>query len=161
MHRRQFLAASGAAACHSIVMRAARISSARQCRVLEEDPDLGEAVPLAQREQALAECTAAAVRIASGPWNGEVAAELGVKAASLYWHVRDKEQLLDLLTDELMADAEPPDVIVDRECPVDGNIDAPDSHAPREQGGNRDHQQQQQCAREHHGSEPATPRRDG
>lgn len=38
----------------------------------------------------------------------KVAAELGVKAASLYWHVRSKEQLLDLLTDELMADAEPP-----------------------------------------------------
>ncbi|MFJ2135030.1 TetR/AcrR family transcriptional regulator C-terminal domain-containing protein [Streptomyces sp. NPDC087845] len=38
----------------------------------------------------------------------KVAAELGVKAASLYWHVRNKEQLLDLLTDELMADAEPP-----------------------------------------------------
>ncbi|MFI9569639.1 TetR/AcrR family transcriptional regulator [Streptomyces rishiriensis] len=38
----------------------------------------------------------------------KVGAELGVKAASLYWHVRNKEQLLDLLTDELMADAEPP-----------------------------------------------------
>ncbi|WP_324784549.1 TetR/AcrR family transcriptional regulator [Streptomyces sp. H51] len=38
----------------------------------------------------------------------KVAAELGVKAASLYWHVRNKEQLLDLLADELMADAEPP-----------------------------------------------------
>src|ERR1700733_4037097 len=36
------------------------------------------------------------------------AAELGGKGASLYWHVRSKEQLLDLLTDELMADAEPP-----------------------------------------------------
>ncbi|WP_371476724.1 TetR/AcrR family transcriptional regulator [Kitasatospora sp. NBC_00315] len=38
----------------------------------------------------------------------KVGAELGVKAASLYWHVRNKEQLLDLLTDALMADAEPP-----------------------------------------------------
>jgi TetR/AcrR family tetracycline transcriptional repressor len=38
----------------------------------------------------------------------KVAAELGVKAASLYWHVRNKEQLLDLLNDELMADAQPP-----------------------------------------------------
>ncbi|WP_051811883.1 TetR/AcrR family transcriptional regulator C-terminal domain-containing protein [Kitasatospora sp. MBT63] len=37
-----------------------------------------------------------------------LAAELGVKAASLYWHVRNKEQLLDLLTDALMADAVPP-----------------------------------------------------
>ncbi|MFC9324114.1 TetR/AcrR family transcriptional regulator C-terminal domain-containing protein [Kitasatospora sp. NPDC057015] len=38
----------------------------------------------------------------------KVGAELGVKAASLYWHVRNKEQLLDLLTDALMADAVPP-----------------------------------------------------
>lgn len=38
----------------------------------------------------------------------KVATELGVKAASLYWHVRNKEELLDLLTDALMADAEPP-----------------------------------------------------
>ncbi|MFD7700676.1 TetR/AcrR family transcriptional regulator C-terminal domain-containing protein [Streptomyces caelestis] len=38
----------------------------------------------------------------------KVAAEVGVKAASLYWHVRNKEQLLDLLNDELMADAQPP-----------------------------------------------------
>lgn len=38
----------------------------------------------------------------------KVATELGVKAASLYWHVRNKEELLDLLTDELMADAEAP-----------------------------------------------------
>ncbi|MFD7079968.1 TetR/AcrR family transcriptional regulator [Streptomyces sp. NPDC059918] len=38
----------------------------------------------------------------------KVASELGVKAASLYWHVRNKEELLDLLTDELMADAEAP-----------------------------------------------------
>lgn len=38
----------------------------------------------------------------------KVGAELGVKAASLYWHVRNKEQLLDLLSDALMADAEPP-----------------------------------------------------
>ncbi|KQV13777.1 TetR/AcrR family transcriptional regulator [Kitasatospora sp. Root107] len=38
----------------------------------------------------------------------KVAAEVGVKAASLYWHVRNKEELLDLLNDELMADAEPP-----------------------------------------------------
>lgn len=30
-----------------------------------------------------------------------VADRLGIKAASLYWHVRDKEQLLDLLADAL------------------------------------------------------------
>ncbi|GIG61581.1 TetR family transcriptional regulator [Longispora fulva] len=38
----------------------------------------------------------------------KVAAELDVKAASLYWHVRDKRELLDLLTDGLMADAQAP-----------------------------------------------------
>ncbi|MFJ5924016.1 TetR/AcrR family transcriptional regulator [Kitasatospora sp. NPDC092948] len=38
----------------------------------------------------------------------KVAAEVGVKAASLYWHVRNKEELLDLLTDALLADAELP-----------------------------------------------------
>ncbi|MFI9102167.1 TetR/AcrR family transcriptional regulator [Streptomyces fildesensis] len=37
-----------------------------------------------------------------------VAAELGVQAPSLYWHVRNKEQLLDLLADALVADAVPP-----------------------------------------------------
>ncbi|MFF0293748.1 TetR/AcrR family transcriptional regulator [Kitasatospora sp. NPDC004614] len=38
----------------------------------------------------------------------KVAAEVGVKAASLYWHVRNKEELLDLLTDALLAGAELP-----------------------------------------------------
>ncbi|GAA2743674.1 MULTISPECIES: TetR/AcrR family transcriptional regulator C-terminal domain-containing protein [Kitasatospora] len=38
----------------------------------------------------------------------KVAAEVGVKAASLYWHVRNKEELLDLLNDALMADAVAP-----------------------------------------------------
>ncbi|WP_331767153.1 TetR/AcrR family transcriptional regulator [Embleya sp. NBC_00896] len=36
-----------------------------------------------------------------------VAAELGVQAPSLYWHVRDKDELLDLLADELLAIAAP------------------------------------------------------
>ena len=35
----------------------------------------------------------------------KVAAELGVQAASLYWHVQDKEDLLDLLADSLLWDA--------------------------------------------------------
>lgn len=35
----------------------------------------------------------------------KVAAELGVRAASLYWHVHDKEELLDLLADSLLWDA--------------------------------------------------------
>ncbi|MFD7901510.1 TetR/AcrR family transcriptional regulator [Kitasatospora sp. NPDC059722] len=38
----------------------------------------------------------------------KVAAEVGVKAASLYWHVRNKEELIDLLNDAIMAKAEPP-----------------------------------------------------
>ncbi|MGA4539120.1 TetR/AcrR family transcriptional regulator C-terminal domain-containing protein [Uniformispora flossi] len=36
-----------------------------------------------------------------------VAAELGVRAPSLYWHVRSKEELLDLLGDALMLAAAP------------------------------------------------------
>ncbi|MFF2073761.1 TetR/AcrR family transcriptional regulator C-terminal domain-containing protein [Kitasatospora sp. NPDC058162] len=38
----------------------------------------------------------------------KVAAEVGVKAASLYWHVRNKQELLDLLSDAILASAEPP-----------------------------------------------------
>ncbi|MGW2250599.1 TetR/AcrR family transcriptional regulator C-terminal domain-containing protein [Kitasatospora sp. NPDC001660] len=38
----------------------------------------------------------------------KVAAEVGVKAASLYWHVRNKEELIDLLNDAIMSRAEPP-----------------------------------------------------
>ncbi|MFB7619059.1 TetR/AcrR family transcriptional regulator [Kitasatospora sp. NPDC056181] len=38
----------------------------------------------------------------------KVAAEVGVKAASLYWHVRNKDELLDLLNDAIMADAVAP-----------------------------------------------------
>ncbi len=34
----------------------------------------------------------------------KVAAELGVQAASLYWHVRNKEELLDLLADAVFRD---------------------------------------------------------
>lgn len=34
----------------------------------------------------------------------KVAAELDVRAASLYWHVRDKQDLLDLLADALLRD---------------------------------------------------------
>jgi len=38
----------------------------------------------------------------------KVAAELGVQAPSLYWHVRHKEELLDLVADALFRDVEPP-----------------------------------------------------
>lgn len=33
----------------------------------------------------------------------KVADDIGVRAASLYWYVRDKDELLDLLADELLA----------------------------------------------------------
>ncbi|GLW56515.1 TetR/AcrR family transcriptional regulator [Kitasatospora phosalacinea] len=38
----------------------------------------------------------------------KVAAEVGAQAASLYWHVRNKEEILDLLGDAIIADAEVP-----------------------------------------------------
>ncbi|WP_214409184.1 TetR/AcrR family transcriptional regulator [Sphaerisporangium fuscum] len=38
-----------------------------------------------------------------------LAARLGVDVSSLYWHVRNKDALLDLLADDLMAGARPPD----------------------------------------------------
>ncbi|HXF37888.1 MAG TPA: TetR/AcrR family transcriptional regulator [Actinomycetota bacterium] len=37
-----------------------------------------------------------------------VARELGTGAASLYWHVQDKEQLIELLVDRVMSELEPP-----------------------------------------------------
>ncbi|MFG3054072.1 TetR/AcrR family transcriptional regulator [Kitasatospora sp. NPDC048239] len=72
--------------------------------------DQGQTQPTLTRE-ALA---AAALRVLerdglAGLSMRKVAAEVGVKAASLYWHVRNKEELLDLLNDEIMAHAvEPP-----------------------------------------------------
>jgi AcrR family transcriptional regulator len=38
-----------------------------------------------------------------------VAQELGAGAASLYWHVRDKEELLSLLLDRIVGESEPPE----------------------------------------------------
>jgi TetR/AcrR family tetracycline transcriptional repressor len=37
-----------------------------------------------------------------------LAEQLGVRSASLYWHVRDKDQLLDLLADAICAELDPP-----------------------------------------------------
>ena len=37
-----------------------------------------------------------------------LADHLGVRSASLYWHVRDKDQLLDLLADQMCAEIVPP-----------------------------------------------------
>jgi AcrR family transcriptional regulator len=39
----------------------------------------------------------------------KVAEELGTGAASLYWHVRDKEELLSLLLDRIVGEAEVPE----------------------------------------------------
>jgi len=39
-----------------------------------------------------------------------LADRLGVRAASLYWHLRDKEQLLDLLAESILAEVPEPDV---------------------------------------------------
>ena len=38
-----------------------------------------------------------------------VAKRLGVQSASLYWHVRDKDELLALIADAICAEIEPPD----------------------------------------------------
>ncbi|GAB7184889.1 TetR/AcrR family transcriptional regulator [Kitasatospora sp. Ki12] len=72
-------------------------------------PGAGAATPAVTRE-ALAQ---AALRVLereglAGLSMRKVAAEVGVKAASLYWHVRNKQELLDLLNDAIMGSAEPP-----------------------------------------------------
>lgn len=41
----------------------------------------------------------------AGVTTRKVAERLGIKSASLYWHIRDREQLLDLLSDRIVADA--------------------------------------------------------
>jgi AcrR family transcriptional regulator len=38
----------------------------------------------------------------AGVTTRRVAARLGIKSASLYWHIRDREQLLDLLSDRIV-----------------------------------------------------------
>jgi CRP/FNR family transcriptional regulator, cyclic AMP receptor protein len=43
----------------------------RICHVLREDPDLLEAIPVAEREQAVDTCIAPVARIRRGRWNGE------------------------------------------------------------------------------------------
>ncbi|MEU9077192.1 TetR/AcrR family transcriptional regulator C-terminal domain-containing protein [Kitasatospora sp. NPDC004745] len=72
-------------------------------------PDNDDTTPPLTREA----LTRAALRVLerdglAGLSMRKVASEVGVKAASLYWHVRNKQELLDLLTDALMASAEPP-----------------------------------------------------
>lgn len=45
----------------------------------------------------------------AGVTTRRVAERLGVKSASLYWHIRDREQLLGLLSDRIVADARWPE----------------------------------------------------
>ncbi|MBD0693245.1 TetR/AcrR family transcriptional regulator C-terminal domain-containing protein [Streptomyces sp. CBMA123] len=72
-------------------------------------PENDDATPALTREA----LTQAALRVLErdgldGLSMRKVAAEVGVKAASLYWHVRNKQELLDLLSDAILASAEPP-----------------------------------------------------
>ncbi|MEV7600721.1 TetR/AcrR family transcriptional regulator C-terminal domain-containing protein [Kitasatospora sp. NPDC089797] len=72
-------------------------------------PENDDATPALTREA----LTQAALRVLErdgldGLSMRKVAAEVGVKAASLYWHVRNKQELLDLLSDAILALAEPP-----------------------------------------------------
>lgn len=54
-----------------------QIDSDRSCHVLAEDPELAEGVDPVDRERATADCTARALRLAPGRWEGERARELG------------------------------------------------------------------------------------
>ena len=45
----------------------------------------------------------------AGVTTRKVAERLGVKSSSLYWHFRDREELLDVLADRIVADAHWPD----------------------------------------------------
>jgi TetR/AcrR family tetracycline transcriptional repressor len=45
----------------------------------------------------------------SGVTTRRIADRLGIKSASLYWHIRDREELLDLLSDRVVAVARFPD----------------------------------------------------
>ena len=47
-----------------------RQAAATLCHVLQEDVNLAEAIPLADRDKAIEECIAAAVRIPRGRWSG-------------------------------------------------------------------------------------------
>jgi hypothetical protein len=41
------------------------------CRLLREDPDLADTIPVAQRAQAIQECVAMTVRIDRGHWSSD------------------------------------------------------------------------------------------
>ena len=45
----------------------------------------------------------------AGVTTRKIAERLGVKSASLYWHVRNRDELLDLLADRVVADARWPE----------------------------------------------------
>ncbi len=52
-----------------IVKVAVRPGSPRICHVLHEDIDLAEVVPAERRDQAVEDCTAPEISLATGPWN--------------------------------------------------------------------------------------------
>ena len=45
-------------------------STSATCRVLEEDPELAEGIPTAERANAAAECIAAVITVGKGKWDG-------------------------------------------------------------------------------------------
>jgi hypothetical protein len=47
---------------------ASRPGSSRPCRVLEEDSELGESIPLERRGDAVADCIVAELSVPAGPW---------------------------------------------------------------------------------------------
>jgi len=56
----------------------------------------------------------------AGVTTRKVAARLGIKSASLYWHLRDREELLDLLSDRVVADARWPKLSLGWRAQVEG-----------------------------------------
>lgn len=58
-----------------------------------------------------------------------VAAELGVQASALYWHVQDKQSLLAMVADRLLGRVEVPGE-VPGDAPVDAPVDAPGAVPP-------------------------------
>lgn len=71
----------------------------------KQAPDAGKAPAITREALAAASLTVLRRDGLDALSMRKVAAELGVRAASLYWHVRDKDELLDLLADTLLWDA--------------------------------------------------------
>lgn len=73
------VAESGEAICQIVRMG----ESLQPCRVLEEDPDLAEAVPAARRDGAVRECLAHCLAIPAGRWLAESQTDLVGEAIGL------------------------------------------------------------------------------